>query len=465
MSKWLLTGWLLAPFAVVAGLWMVIDRDAARKARDEMAALALERRAAERTQPAPASPSTPDPKADMIRPEYLPQGFILVVKDLTGLANANSPIHLASSWNGWDPGDTKQVLTPRSDLRWQIVIEKGRPDTPIAFKFTRGSWDLEELDESLTAINNRSLPMVDKNKLAPGERPVFEFEVVKWGDQRPNSAQRPDLDPYYDLKTSGNVKRLQVPGGATADVKNGQRDLLVYLPPGYGDASNKDRRYPVLYLQDGQNLFMKLPGVPAEWGADETADELIRTGKVEPLIIVGIPHTGALRAVEYSPFPIVPGLEPKGAEYVEWLVGQVMPRVERAFRVQTGAASTGIGGASLGAVIAAEAAMRHPDLFGKLLLESMAGLGEKQASVKHFVGATQWPERVWFGFGSAEAGRDEKQRDMNRAMVDGAKAMEKVLLSRQGTSVVIKIEDTVHSEEAWASRFGEALRFLYPAKR
>lgn len=464
MSKWLLTGWLLAPVAVVAGLWMVIDRDAARKARDEMAALTLERRAAAAARSQPA-PGTPDPKADMIRPEYLPQGFILVVKDNTGLANANSPIHLASSWNGWDPGDAKQVLTPRSDLRWQIVIEKGRPDTPIAFKFTRGSWDLEELDESLAAINNRSLPMVDKSKLGPNERPVFEFEVSRWGDQRPNSAQRPDLDPYYDLKTSGHVKRLQVPGGATADVKNGQRDLLVYLPPGYDDAANKDRRYPVLYMQDGQNLFMKLPGVPAEWGADETADELIKADKVEPLIIVGIPHTGALRAVEYSPFPIVQGLEPKGALYVDWLVSQVMPRVARAFRVKTGPENTGIGGASLGAVIAAEAAMRHPDLFGKLLLESMAGLGERRQSVKHFESATQWPARVWFGFGSVEAGRDDKQREMNRAMVDGAKAMEKVLLSRQGTSVVIKIEDTTHDEEAWAKRLGEALRFLFPAQR
>jgi predicted alpha/beta superfamily hydrolase len=454
MNKFVLTGWLMAPIAIVSGLWFMIDRDAARKSRDQFARLALasNSRVAE---PAPASPST------MIRPEYLPQGFTLIVKDLTGLASTQSPIHLASSWNGWDPSDRTQQLEPRSDGRWQIVIPKGRPDTPIAFKFTRGSWDLEELDTELKVINNRSLPPIDKSKLGPEERPVFEFEIPKWGDQRPTSAQRPDLNPYYEIKSDSMIRRLQVPGGGVV-ADNGQRDVLVYLPPGYDAPENKGRSYPVLYMQDGQNLFMKLPNVPAEWGLDETADRLIKSGAIEPLIIVGIPHQGAARASEYSPFEIVQGQAPRGGEYVRWITGTVMPRVERAFRVKTGPENTAIGGSSLGALIAAEAGARHPDQFGKLYLESMSGLGKSAVTLKHFESIARWPARVYFGMGTMEAGKDEASRESNQFYLTHAAEFAD-RLKAAGATVDANNTDAEHTEAAWASRAEAALKFLFPA--
>lgn len=478
MNKTMLTVWLCAPVVMVALLYASIDRGAARKNREEMrarfgarpaAASGLEGLDARAASPGAASQpgAAPAPEGStMIRPEFLSQGFTLVVKDLAGMANASSPIHLASSWNGWDPGDANQVLTPRSDLRWQIVIPKGRPDTPLAFKFTRGSWDLEELTDDLKPVENRSLPMVDASKLAQDERPVIELEVRKWGDQRPNSAQRPDLDPYYELKTSGNVKRLQVPGGGADSSRwpAGQRDLLVYLPPGYDDPANAQVRYPVLYMQDGQNLFQQLPGVPAEWGADETADALIKAKKMAPVIIVGIPHLGAARAEEYSSFPLVQGAEPRASRYVQWLTGEVMPRVERAFRVSTAPADTGIGGASLGALVAAEAVKTHPDRFGVLLLESMAGLGEQKPALEHFKSVTRWPAKVYFGMGINEAGKDEAARATNLTYTAHAKDFEQMLLSAGASPTGVKflIDEGVHNEEAWAKRLPEALQFLFP---
>jgi hypothetical protein len=279
----------------------------------------------------------------MVRPESLPQGFVLVVKDLSGLANAGSPIHLASSHNGWNPGDDKQKLEQRSDLRWQIVLPQPKTDAPLSFKFARGNWDLEELAADLSKIENRELPLVDSSKLAPGEKPIFEFEIPKWGDQKPDARSRPDLDPYFKLEATGNVRRLEVAGGGIPY----KRDLIIWLPPGYDDAANKDKTYPVLYLQDAQNLFMKMPNIPDEWKVDETAARLIAEGKIEPVIIVGIPHSMKGRMSEYLPLAIIDGVEPRGKQYVDFLVSEVMPRVERAFRVKTGPEHTTIGGSSL----------------------------------------------------------------------------------------------------------------------
>src|SRR5262249_44438223 len=99
--------------------------------------------------------------ADMVKPESLPQGFIIVVEDKAKLANVSSPVFIAGTFNGWSAGDTKFKLTPQSDMRWRIEFPKWTGGSDFNFKFTRGSWELEELQEDLTPPTNRSLPLVD----------------------------------------------------------------------------------------------------------------------------------------------------------------------------------------------------------------------------------------------------------------------------------------------------------------
>jgi enterochelin esterase-like enzyme len=462
MNKVGLTAVLLAPVAIVGVLGVyAYDQAGVRRAKIAAAAQAshttLAYAGAGRVEAVAAAQAEPK----MVRPESLPQGFVLVVKDLTGLANANSPIHLASSHNGWNPGDPKQKLEMRSDLRWQIVLPQPKTDAPLSFKFARGNWDLEELDAELKSIPNRELPLVDASKLGKDEKPIFEFEVPKWGDQRPDASARPDLDPYFRIEATGTVRRLEVAGGGVPF----KRDLLVWLPPGYDDAANKDRRYPVLYLQDGQNLFMKMPNTPDEWRVDETATRLIAEKAVEPVIIVGIPHAGAGRMSEYLPLPLVEGAEPRARQYVEFLVGEVMPRVERAFRVKTGPEHTAIGGASLGAVVSLYAATERPDKFGSVLLESMSGLGEKRQALEYFSRARGWPKRVYFAMSEQEAGTDEKAAATNAAYVAGAKAFGELIAGKVSENDrLILIAPGVHNEEAWRDRFPGALKFLFPAK-
>jgi predicted alpha/beta superfamily hydrolase len=404
----------------------------------------------------------------MVQPESLEQGFIIVVTDKSHVANASSPIFMASSHNGWNPGDPKMQLTAQSDQKWRIVWEKPTLDSRVAFKFTRGSWERVETDKNFNNIENRMLPLVDASKLKPGEKPVIELSIENWIDQKPGGSAPSASDRYRPIHVSaGSLKRLEVVGGGGPGAESLSRDVLVWLPPGYDAPENASRQYPVLYLMDGQNLFDKHAGIPAEWRADETASALIAASKIEPLIIVGVPNAESLRAQEYLPFEMVEGVKPRGREFVEFLTGEVMPRVERSFRVKSGPENTGIGGASLGAVIALEAATEHPELFGKVLCESMPLTMHERAAFRHFGLQKNWPARIAFGMGGHELGKDAKNDSQNRALTATAMAFKELAAGHGLGSDRFKLtidEDAVHDEGAWAKRLGPDLEFLFPAK-
>lgn len=473
MNKVMLTAWLITPVLAVGGLWMTIDRDAARKNRAMMSAKA----GAHIEQPKPASPSNnpsaagKTAEAELSSPDLIEQGFVIVVKDKSGKASTQEPIHIASSWNGWNPADASFKLSPRSDLRWQIIMKKGKIDGPIEFKFTRGNSDSWECNADLSGRSNRTLPKIDLSKLAKGEQPVFEFEVEAWEDMRPNAAARPDLDPYFKLPTeglTGTLRRLQVSGG---EQPFGVRDVMVWLPPGYEKPENAKRQYPVLYMQDGQNVFLKMPTTPDEWGADETATRLINEGKVEPMIIVGVPHAGKARATEYLPIELLEGVPARGKQYASWLVGEVMPRVERAFRVKPGAENTAVGGSSFGAIISLYVAQQYPEKVGKVLLESMSTNFKDGAILNFFAEQKNWPRTISFAMGGKERGEASEHDAVNKAMVEAtalfeSMAREKMLSGgKDGDKPALRVvvdEKGQHTESAWKNRFGAALEFLFP---
>lgn len=417
------------------------------------------------SQPAPAA------EAKMVDPESLPQGFILVVEDKAKLATQTSPIYMASNlFTNWSPGDKKFQLTAQSDMRWRIEVpqppswEGGRVGTKLAFKFTRGSWELEELMDDMSAPANRTLAKIDASKLAPGEKPIIELSVSKWGDQRPEFKARRMANPYAPIDAEGTVRRLQVVGGS-GGAEGLTREVLVWLPPGYDAPENAVRRYPVLYLMDGQNVFSKPENVPGEWRADETATQLIESGRTDPFIIVAVPNSGAGRMREYLPVDALDGVRPAGREFVAWLTDQVMPRVERAFRVETDPSKVAIGGSSLGAVISLYAAVERPDRFGLLLAESLPlRTGRAEAWESYLASVKAWPKKTYLGMGGAETGRDPARAERNKGYVDAVRGlygrMEKagVTIERR----MLKIApDAEHTESAWAERLPTALVFLF----
>ena len=245
------------------------------------------------------------------------------------------------------------------------------------------------------------------------------------------------------------------------------RFLRVWLPPGYDDAQNAARQYPVLYLNDGQNLFepaTSFNGV--EWQVDETADRLIREQVIAPMIIVGIDNTGKDRLREYMPHrsfqPMM--LRVQGTRYPSFLIKEVMPFVERHYRVASGPRTTGLGGSSLGALIALYTVAVSPGIFGRLLLESPSLWAANRQIIRQSRTVRRWPERVFLATGSAEAGRE----DRDRSMVDDVQELAAILhrggLDARHLRLVVE-QGASHHESEWARRFPDALSFLFAEDR
>jgi enterochelin esterase-like enzyme len=261
-------------------------------------------------------------------------------------------------------------------------------------------------------------------------------------------------------------------GGATGDLRihefpsrvfRNTRYLRIWLPPGYDDAGNAGRHFPVLYLNDGQNLFESSTAFAGvEWQVDETADRLIREGAVPPMIFVGMDNTGKERIREYMPYRSMHPrmLRVQGRYYPDFLTKEVMPFVERNYRIATGPENTGLGGSSLGALIALYTAVARPGMIGRLLLESPSLWASGRQLVKESRSVRIWPERMFLAVGSSEAGSAERSRTVVDDVRELAAIMRRAVLSESRLRLVVK-DGAGHNEAAWAERFPEALRFLF----
>jgi predicted alpha/beta superfamily hydrolase len=241
------------------------------------------------------------------------------------------------------------------------------------------------------------------------------------------------------------------------------RLLRVWLPPDYDKGGGT--RYPVLYLNDGQNLFeasTAFGGV--HWQVGETATRLIGEKKIRPLIIVGIDNTGKNRAREYLPYksrdPKVPVVQ--GTLYPKFLKREVMPLVESRYAVLRGPKNTGLGGSSLGGLITLYTQLAAPGVFGQLLIESPSLFVANRKILAECRKFLAWPLRVYLGMGTREVGEAEK----DEKVTNDARELAKILLAAQLGEDWLKVlfeDGASHSESAWAARFPEALEFLYPA--
>ena len=236
-----------------------------------------------------------------------------------------------------------------------------------------------------------------------------------------------------------------------------QRDLIVYTPPGYADQTA--RRFPVLYLQDGQNLFdgatSFIPG--QDWHVGRTADAAIDNRAVEPLIIVGIYNTRA-RVSEYTPTHVPKLGGGRADRYAKFLIEEVKPFVEREYRVLPGSLHAGIGGSSLGGLVSLYLGLKHSAIFGKIAALSPS-VWWNQLFIHRFVKALRVERRprIWLDIGTREGAR----------MVEDVERFRDLLLQRgwrleQGLHYE-RVEGAEHNEIAWAQRVRPFLEFLYPA--
>jgi enterochelin esterase-like enzyme len=243
------------------------------------------------------------------------------------------------------------------------------------------------------------------------------------------------------------------------------RTIRVWTPPNLEPGVRCD----VLYLNDGQNLFGD--GDPDSggggWHVDEAAARLIASGTIAPLIVVGLDNAGdRARGIDYLPVPdpFEEHPERSGADrYLAFLIDEVMPWVNRHYPTLTGPSHTGFGGSSYGAASAFYAALSHPGIFGRLLLESPSlgvGNGVMLERAKTF---TDWPERVDVGVGEQE-GRGRGGIGRGNSAVDTLADILKADGFGADRLRVVVQEGGRHNEESWASRFPDALAFLFGKK-
>jgi enterochelin esterase-like enzyme len=239
-----------------------------------------------------------------------------------------------------------------------------------------------------------------------------------------------------------------------------RRDVIVALPPDYFSSGPRaGRRYPVLYLQDGQNLFDGSTSFikGSFWDVQTTSDRLIEEGAIEPLIVVGIYNTGMARMEEYTPMrdPNLGG--GKANLYGRLLVEELKPWVDRTYRTLDGSGHTGVGGSSLGGLVSLYLGLTLPHVFGRLAVLSPSVWWARGGMLPYVRRTRPEPRpRIWLDMGLSEGPTIRKCDELHR------------LLERRGwregiDMQYLRVPGGRHNEDAWAKRVDPFLRFLFPA--
>lgn len=255
------------------------------------------------------------------------------------------------------------------------------------------------------------------------------------------------------------------------------RTLRVLVPDGYDRPENSQRRYPVLYLNDGQNLFDSTTAVlnPLEWRVDETLRSLVASGQIPPMIVVGIDNAGRRgRFREYFPYVDQylrpPEPDPQGKRYPEFLIDEVLPFVEARYRTRRDPGHRGLGGSSAGALAAIYTVVTRPGVFGRLLIESPSIYVDDAGILQEALSVASWPERIHLGVGTNESGRPNcnPTAQTEPELVRDVRRFEQLLRKAGVDADRIRLIVTpcgVHDETAWAARLPRALTFLYAVRR
>lgn len=248
------------------------------------------------------------------------------------------PVFMAGSFNNWNPGDGKWQLTKNNDGTFIIELNALSAGN-YEFKFTQGSWSSVETTSDGHDVSNRSISLTSDTTLY--------FTVAAWKKAASAMKSHTASKNVQVIDTSFNIPQL----GRT-------RRIWVYLPPGYASSSKK---YPVLYMHDGQNLFDEATSFAGEWGVDETLDSLTNA-----CIVVGIDNGGNKRMNEYNPNDTKDYGKGEGREYLAFIVETLKPYIDKKYRTQKDKQHTWMAGSSMGGLISFYAGLYYPDIFGGL---------------------------------------------------------------------------------------------------
>jgi predicted alpha/beta superfamily hydrolase len=255
----------------------------------------------------------------------------------------------------------------------------------------------------------------------------------------------------------GDVRVLD---GLDSPQLNNRRHILVYLPPSYKQSS---KHYPVLYMQDGQNLFDAATSFAGEWQVDETMEALSQEGL--EAIVVGIPNMGEKRLDEYSPFHQLKLGGGSGDQYLAFLMETVKPLIDKEFRTCPDREHTAIMGSSLGGFISLYGFFRYPQVFGLVSIMSPAFWFARGAIYTYVENAPFTPGKIYLDVGTREhGGHRSTMKSHSRRYYAAVRRMQRILVKKgyRPKRDLLYVEEkwAGHEEQAWARRLPNAIRFL-----
>jgi predicted alpha/beta superfamily hydrolase len=363
----------------------------------------------------------------------------LIVGDIPASTSRSVTVHVAGEFNGW----THQPMLRNDEGNWEIRVPLGTAGDVWSYKFTQGNWDAEE--GGYSGVGN------DRTLVVPASAEVIAHQIRYWEtESNPASTIWGNVDIIPDF----NIPQL----GRTGTIR-------VYTPSNYETSTG---RYPVVYMQDGQNVFDRASaGFGVEWQVDETISRLSLEGRMPPVIVVAVDN-GAERACDYSPFPNATGCEGRPGRlnsYLEFVVEVLKPWVDAEYRTLPAREHTAIIGSSRGGLVSVYAGIVHQEVFSKvggvsptLNPDVLQGSVNAVLTEEGRRASTRW----WMDYGDAEVVLGYNATTMIAAMDTTISTLRSVGFTDAEIQRVI-VPGAVHNEAAWAQRFDELILWLFRA--
>ncbi|MEA5459672.1 alpha/beta hydrolase-fold protein [Arcicella sp. LKC2W] len=349
--------------------------------------------------------------------------------ELTTPVEDERPVYISGNFNAWLPDKEELRLDKVEDGKYALKFPENikLPET-FEYKYTKGGWNQVELDEFGNPTGNR----VAKNKTG-----VFHDFVPHWRLDGENLSE--NLMPEVRLISD----EFEIPQLGK------KRAVYILLPHNYEKST---KRYPVIYLQDAQNLF----GNGSEfgnWGIDKQL-AVLAAREHGDVIVVAIAHGGDERFEEYSPYSNPKLGKGQGRKYAQFLAKTLKPYIDKNYRTIPDRESTGIGGSSLGGLISIYAGLMFPEAFGRLMIFSPALWISPNIYFDAIDFLSHLPTRIYVYAGGQESA----------AMIPNVEKL-KQTFERQGvkkTEINISLDpEGNHSEDQWGKEFPKAMEWLF----
>ena len=339
------------------------------------------------------------------------------------------PVFVTGSFNGWTTKDNRFRMQKIAEGHYQYTFAEPLPlGEPLEYKYVKGGWESEELGTDGHPRTNRRM----------------EVPRGKVTDTVPNWKKHADwYDPQFYPDIQVISKRFNLPQ------LRRRRRISVLLP---WDYETSGKRYPVLYLQDGQNLFEN--DAPfGTWGVDKQLAALAQRGKGD-FIVVAIDHGGKERIKEFLPYDTQKLGEGLGREYATFLTETLKPYIDENFRTLPERAHTGIGGSSMGGLISIFAGIMFPEVYSRFLIFSPSLWVSPKIYNEPFRFSAYPATRIYLYAGGREGA----------GMLANANRFKEVLEKRSRERIQFRLEiDPAgrHTEGRWGQEFPKAVEWLF----